>query len=766
MVEDAPIIKLESSEDIAARLAAKAEQMRKIEEEEKARKAAAKEAEAERLKRLGERKGGLKKVEVKEKEKIDDDDEADLEAAELRRKMRARKEPEEEAMKIDPDKYRKDLEDMAAAAALREEEMAAEAAKSAAAKNEMEDTMAEYERMKQEEFAAAEAAKTSKEDAEKAKQAELANAMASFYGQEEEDIGGARKGLRRKQKGDEPPPIIEINQDKEEMAARMLKLKEDKMKRMQEDRQAELEYEKTTAKVKELMAMKMKMKNTGESEEERKLRKRKEAEEEEARMAEEMRETRKLRKRAPEEEESMKIEPINLDLLTRKQEQLDREKRQKEEKEREDEERRLKMEAMMEETAVVEHKALETGVDDIMAALAESERMEAEERERLRLEQEKAREDSVHDHVDSSFIKKGDHDSKVKEEAEAENARLALEEEESKLMIEAMKRKQKEKALAFDWEAIKKKEKAKKDSDMFALPTLKSKGPIEKKWEEEETYTVEDTEDDDDTPYIKLYLEMCAKGKTCDEYVKKGTCRHIYYLNFDDFKHKNCPQVEETGECNHMRGALWKWIAKYDGEMELKLRAEVEFAEFEHVANCKTFEEHGACFHIVDVMNSFRTKKENWELAWMHRVEFDRFFHEGCQEYISNGTCEHVAGCKIEDFEHKECNEYQENKKCGHLVENLINCDSRFSGEMLIIRSEFNHIDCDEYDILGKCHHIEDMIARKVFYETYLRESQCMKKCFIEPLPFEAEQTLENLAANVQLDDIGEIPLDHEDDGY
>merc|ERR1719370_1205427 len=167
-----------------------------------------------------------------------------------------------------------------------------------------------------------------------------------------------------------------------------------------------------------------------------------------------------------------------------------------------------------------------------------------------------------------------------------------------------------------------------------------------------------------DGPYIKMYLEMCAKGKTCDEYVAKGTCRHIYYLNFDDFKHKD---DEEVGNTSKMRACLWKWIAKYDGEMELKLRVEVEFAEFEHVCNCKTFDENGACFCIVDVLTSFRTKKENWELAWMHRVEFDRFYHEDCQDYINYGTCPHVADVNVHDFKCKK-EDYINYGTCPHVA--------------------------------------------------------------------------------------------------
>jgi hypothetical protein len=486
---------------------------------------------------------------------------------------------------------------------------------------------------------------------------------------------------------------------------------------------------------------------------------------------------RKLRKKAPEEEEVLKIEPINLDLLARKKEQEERAVREKAEKEAADEERRKKIADMMalDEADAAPREKIEVDHDDLMAALDASQRELVEQQEAERLHQEelarKKAEKVIYE--DTSFVQKGDHVSSVLEDAEAEAARLAAEEAESALMIEAMKRKGKDKALAMDWDAIaktKKKEKAKAESDMFALPSLKASVPRDDEkffeWEEEEEYEIEEDAADEDGPYIKLYLEMCAKGKTCDEYVAKGTCRHIYYLNFDDYKHKGCPQVEETGTCNHMRGSLWKWIAKYDGEMELKLRAEVEFAEFEHVSNCKTFEEHGACFHIVDVLTSFRTKKENWELAWMHRVEFDRFYHEDCQEYINFGTCPHVAGCNVGDFEHKECEDFKEHKKCEHLTEILTRCDSKYSGDELIIRSEFTHTDCEEYEILGKCHHIEDMIARKVFYEAYLKESQCMKSCFIEPLPWEAERKLEELAANVTLDPIGEIPDDHEDDGY
>jgi len=323
------------------------------------------------------------------------------------------------------------------------------------------------------------------------------------------------------------------------------------------------------------------------------------------------------------------------------------------------------------------------------------------------------------------------------------------------MMIEAMKRKQKEKAMAFDWDAFKKKEKAKQQSDMFALPTLKTKGePIEKKWEEEEEYQFEEPDDDDDTPYIKLYLEMCAQGKTCEEYLKKGTCRHIYYFNFDEYRHKNHEQYEDGGS-NALRACLWKWIAKYDGEMELKLRMEVEFAEWERIDG-----DESKTFAAVDVVNSFRTKKENWELAWMHRVEFDRFYHESSKEFVNYGTSPTVAGPNLDEFEYVG----QGEKKS--LAELLEKCDSKYSGEMIIIRSEFRHIGCEEYEVLGKCYHIEDMIAKKVFYETYLREAQVMKSTFLTPLGFEAERTMEAIAANVQLDEVGEIPDDHEDDGY
>merc|ERR1739838_657086 len=85
--QEETVIKIESKEDISARLAAKAAQLKKIEEEEKARQQAAKEAENERLARLADRSKGLKKVEKPpEKEKIEDV--FDDEAAEMRRKMR------------------------------------------------------------------------------------------------------------------------------------------------------------------------------------------------------------------------------------------------------------------------------------------------------------------------------------------------------------------------------------------------------------------------------------------------------------------------------------------------------------------------------------------------------------------------------------------------------------------------------------------------------------------------------------------------------
>merc|ERR1711872_319746 len=115
-----------------------------------------------------------------------------------------------------------------------------------------------------------------------------------------------------------------------------------------------------------------------------------------ARIAEEMREMRKLRKKAPADEET-----------------------------------RRRMQAMLdEEDGRPEVKELETGVDDIMAALAESERMELEAREQARLEQERLKAEGAGEPVEmASFIQKGDYESKVKEEAEAEAARLALEEE-------------------------------------------------------------------------------------------------------------------------------------------------------------------------------------------------------------------------------------------------------------------------------------------------------------------------------------------------
>merc|ERR1712212_315213 len=97
--------------------------------------------------------------------------------------------------------------------------------------------------------------------------------------------------------------------------------------------------------------------------------------------------------------------------------------------------RRRRMQAMLdEEDGRPEVKELETGVDDIMAALAESERMELEAREQARLEQERLKAEGGGEPVEmASFIQKGDYESKVKEEAEAEVARLALEEEESKM---------------------------------------------------------------------------------------------------------------------------------------------------------------------------------------------------------------------------------------------------------------------------------------------------------------------------------------------
>merc|ERR1711872_712043 len=126
--------------------------------------------------------------------------------------------------------------------------------------------MADYERLARLEFEEAEAAKKAKEEAEKQKQAELAAAMSSFYGGEDEDLGAGAKKLRRRAPVEDAAPIIEINKDKEEMAARMAKLKEEKMKRMAEEREAELAFETKTAKMKELMEMKQKMKSTGESE--------------------------------------------------------------------------------------------------------------------------------------------------------------------------------------------------------------------------------------------------------------------------------------------------------------------------------------------------------------------------------------------------------------------------------------------------------------------------------------------------------------------
>merc|ERR1712142_359429 len=60
--EETVVKKIESKEDISARLAAKAAQLKKIEEEEK-RQAEKKEAENERLARLADRSKGLKKVE-------------------------------------------------------------------------------------------------------------------------------------------------------------------------------------------------------------------------------------------------------------------------------------------------------------------------------------------------------------------------------------------------------------------------------------------------------------------------------------------------------------------------------------------------------------------------------------------------------------------------------------------------------------------------------------------------------------------------------
>lgn len=276
---------------------------------------------------------------------------------------------------------------------------------------------------------------------------------------------------------------------------------------------------------------------------------------------------------------------------------------------------------------------------------------------------------------------------------------------------------------------------------------------------------MEDNEDED-APYIKMYLDMCEQGKTCDEYTKKGTCRHIYYLNFDDYKHKNCPTVEQKGDCNHLRGQLWRWIAKYTGDMEQKLRAEVEFADFEHASNCRVTEEHGACFHIVDVLTSFRTKKENWELAWMHRKEFDQFFHEDCADYVNFGTCVHVDGINLAEFEHNECNEFAEQKKCDHLKECISVCTSRFTGDELIIRSNFTHTNCEQYEMLGKCFHIEDLIARKVFYEEFLSTVKVQKNAFMTPMSWESERKLEHIAATVTLDKPEEIIDDHEDDGY
>jgi hypothetical protein len=150
VVEEDITVNLASSDqnaEMREKILAKQLATKKMEEEQKAaRNEELRLAEEERLARI-KSKTTLKKVEVTETKTSWDDDSEDLEAAELRRKMRMKGE-EEEKIVVDPDAVRRMLEEQNQAAAAREAELEAEAAARAAQAAEMDDAMAAYEREK------------------------------------------------------------------------------------------------------------------------------------------------------------------------------------------------------------------------------------------------------------------------------------------------------------------------------------------------------------------------------------------------------------------------------------------------------------------------------------------------------------------------------------------------------------------------------------------------------------------------------------------
>lgn len=177
--------------------------------------------------------------------------------------------------------------------------------------------------------------------------------------------------------------------------------------------------------------------------------------------------------------------------------------------------------------------------------------------------------------------------------------------------------------------------------------------------------------------------------------------------------------------------------------MELKARAQKDFEAFSHI--CPEYEANEVCFHLIDIISTFRTKRANWELAYMHRQEFDKYFHEECPDYLEFGTCEHIDEINLTEFQHKDCEQYANNQSCSHLSEILGRCVSKYTGEELIIRSEFIHHECTHYKIFSRCYHIEDLIARKVFYVDYLKDLQLSQTDFMEPSLWEMDASLKKL---------------------
>ena len=534
-------------EEVKNRLQNLRKQTREMEQKEKKKMESIRQ-EDDRMQML---KANLRKAEENIQKQIEEEEEAEREAAAMMAKLRRVDVKDDEEKKKFGFKGDDSWADAVSNLIGNEAELLRQRLE-AAKQKESEDMFAELAEIKRQEE---EELKLLKEQQAKVEEAKAKKAVQQFvlFGEdsEEVDLGAQLKGLKARATNatSEPEALRPLSVEQEEMKNRLQALMQKKKEQAEKEKKESIEFEIKTAKDQAILDMKAGLKTMNREEVEEQ--KRKKVFDDEPFEAQSIKD--RLKKR---EGDGITLEKIDLSKEAKRQREEELLNRKKGMKKVEiDEEKLRKFEITEEDLMIHAHEKTDTSELNnlLMQQLEESQKM-LEEQRLMALERERSKAEAAAKKADVviSYLDEDDYESHVKEEAEKEEFRLKQEEMEYKMKIMTVRNKVKDKGgLALDWDSFKpasKMEKTSSESNESTafMEVLGSLSKIERhyeyqEWSDEES--VVDEGDEDDIPYIQLYLEKVSAGVTCGDYEKNGTCKHIFGCRFGDYTHKECQEV-------------------------------------------------------------------------------------------------------------------------------------------------------------------------------------------------------------------------------